>query len=472
MKSRVKRAFTGAKALDIRSPSRVMKTIGKNVGEGFTIGLESTIKPAVAVADSLVAAIKESFSLMSNYRVTQNDFTLSKAVTDANISVIDSIHSLRKEIVLFGNDSRLASFEYEVAIGSLRHASKEYVEEYRKGLLEISRLEENSTAADTKNKEVLDRQNAFKALSDTLLTEDEKRIDLLRTQLALIEAMATATEKSILTSRVLSNTSAVSAYSSIYNPNTETVGQTNLAKIQKSDVESELEYSRQMKILEALERTEAVQKSITDLEANQADKRRQIAMDELEANREIMNERVALTSEGYGMLGNISSALFGEQSKATRAVFAIQKANTLATILLNGKKAISEAWASAPFPQNMGAVATTTLKTASLAVSASGITGQAHAGLDYVPKEGTYLLDEGERVVKPYDNQRLTKFLNKAEGSGSVGATIVTNVNIASNGQTDIQSNDKIGKELGQAINAAIQKQLRVEQRQGGMLAR
>lgn len=37
---------------------------------------------------------------------------------------------------------------------------------------------------------------------------------------------------------------------------------------------------------------------------------------------------------------------------------------------------------------------------------AGGLMGQAHDGLDYVPRTGTYLLEKGERVVKKEDNQR------------------------------------------------------------------
>ena len=48
--------------------------------------------------------------------------------------------------------------------------------------------------------------------------------------------------------------------------------------------------------------------------------------------------------------------------------------------------------------------------TAQLAAMAStktaGVMGQAHDGLDYVPRTGTYLLEKGERVVKKEDNQR------------------------------------------------------------------
>lgn len=48
--------------------------------------------------------------------------------------------------------------------------------------------------------------------------------------------------------------------------------------------------------------------------------------------------------------------------------------------------------------------------------------GAAHGGLDYVPAETTYLLDRGERVVSPKQNEDLTNFLG---GNGGNGQTII-----------------------------------------------
>ena len=466
----IKNVFTRAKGFNIHSPSRQMKNIGKNVVEGFTIGIQESIPNAIAASEELVSGIKASFSIMKNYTVTQKDFNLADAVSESNKSVIGSIQNLRKEIVLFGNDSKLAAFEYEVAFGSLKNASKEYVDEYRKGLIEIARLEEQHN--DTAKKSL--QQQALKTLSDSLLTEDEKRIELLRTQLALIEAMADATEASAMANKLLNDGSVVTEYKALYKDDT-TAGQDNLAKIQQDNLDSELEYNRKLAILTALERTAEVQQTINDLEANQAAKRIEIAKDEVEAHKAMFQERLEFTGQGYAALGGLVKAFTGENSKASKAMFAIQKAHTLATILLKSKEALAQAWASAPFPNNLGAVAMAALKTGALQAAAGAISpslsGQAHNGLDYVPKEGTYLLDEGERVIKPTENKKLGNFLDKAEGKG-IAPNITTNVTIASDGKADISSNHAMGKELGNAINAAIQKTLIKELRQGGLLSK
>ena len=56
------------------------------------------------------------------------------------------------------------------------------------------------------------------------------------------------------------------------------------------------------------------------------------------------------------------------------------------------------------------------------AATGAGIAGVAHDGLGFVPREGTFLLDKGERVLSPNQNKDLTGFLN-----GGGGAPVIIN---------------------------------------------
>ena len=62
-----------------------------------------------------------------------------------------------------------------------------------------------------------------------------------------------------------------------------------------------------------------------------------------------------------------------------------------------------------------------------MAANLAGISGVAHAGIDSIPREGTYLLDGGERVIKPEQNKDLTKYLaNSSSGSSAkVSITVI-----------------------------------------------
>ncbi len=46
----------------------------------------------------------------------------------------------------------------------------------------------------------------------------------------------------------------------------------------------------------------------------------------------------------------------------------------------------------------------------------SALSGQAHAGIDNIPREGTWLLDGGERVLSPAQNKDLTGYLQRVNG--------------------------------------------------------
>lgn len=59
----------------------------------------------------------------------------------------------------------------------------------------------------------------------------------------------------------------------------------------------------------------------------------------------------------------------------------------------------------------------------SIALAAGSLGGAAHGGLTNVPKESTFLLDRGERVVSPEQNRDLTDYL---EGKGGNGMQHIT----------------------------------------------
>jgi len=68
----------------------------------------------------------------------------------------------------------------------------------------------------------------------------------------------------------------------------------------------------------------------------------------------------------------------------------------------------------------------------------AGIGGAAHGGMDYVPKEQTFLLNKGERVVSPQQNKDLTSYLSQ-QRSGGGGMMIEGGLTIQITG-TDLRS--------------------------------
>jgi len=119
----------------------------------------------------------------------------------------------------------------------------------------------------------------------------------------------------------------------------------------------------------------------------------------------------------------VITALLSKTASVTEASSAIS-ANLGRTF--SGQMASMSA---APFPINLTApavaaamtgVAASGTGTAMATGAAIGATAAAHGGLTNVPKEATYLLDRGERVLSPNQNQDLMDFITEGGGGQSV----------------------------------------------------
>ena len=97
-------------------------------------------------------------------------------------------------------------------------------------------------------------------------------------------------------------------------------------------------------------------------------------------------------------------------------------------------------------------------------IAAQTISGMAHSGIDSIPREGTWLLDKGKRVVDARTNADLKDFLQTSNKSGG-NITVNVPVNIGDSGLSDEE-----GKQLGKNIKEAIRLQIQHEQRPGGLL--
>ncbi|RMM02760.1 phage tail tape measure protein [Pseudomonas amygdali] len=109
------------------------------------------------------------------------------------------------------------------------------------------------------------------------------------------------------------------------------------------------------------------------------------------------------------------------------------------------------------------------------AVSASALAGMAHNGMDNIPKEGTWLLDGGERVLNPNQNRDLTKYLaDKSGGAGGGGSPISISVPVTVQGQPGMSDAEAAsqGRAIGESAAQQVRQVLQQEMRQGGLLWR
>ncbi|EPH0069703.1 tape measure protein [Acinetobacter baumannii] len=178
----------------------------------------------------------------------------------------------------------------------------------------------------------------------------------------------------------------------------------------------------------------------------------------LAAEKAYLLERAKLNSfygeQISGSMVDMLEAAGDKQSGIYKAMFAANKAFAIAQSLISIQQGIAQASAN-PFPYNLAAMASVAASTASIVGNIQSVAGIFHGGKDYVPKEATYLLDKGERVVSPRQNQDLTSFLasqremnqynainsNPTNGSATVLEPIV-NVYVMEGQTADVTRND------------------------------
>ena len=139
--------------------------------------------------------------------------------------------------------------------------------------------------------------------------------------------------------------------------------------------------------------------------------------DAAKRDREAEKLKLEFTDQLGSDLTNMASA-FGEKGKIIAKAAALPKA--IMSMWTGAAKALE-----LPFPANIAAAATVV---ATGMGYISGIQGAAHGGLSNVPKESTYILDKGERVLSPNQNKDLVDFM--ASGGSNDDKVHIENLNI------------------------------------------
>lgn len=178
----------------------------------------------------------------------------------------------------------------------------------------------------------------------------------------------------------------------------------------------------------------------------------------------------------FASLASITKDSLGEQSKAYRAMFAIEKGFAIARSIMAIQTALANASASGPFPANLGMMATVASQVASIVSNIKSVVmpvGQAHDGIMSVPKSGTWNLEKGERVLPRHTAKALDDKLDKI-GTGDRPVNVV--INNYSGEKTDVQQMPNgdmmvtIGKMISHTVDAKLNQRFIQARRQGGEL--
>ena len=152
------------------------------------------------------------------------------------------------------------------------------------------------------------------------------------------------------------------------------------------------------------------------------DKMRELDLlnEEAYQNAKLQLQMQSTASYMEGMFGGFAE-LVDENSKTYAVLFAAQRAFAVAQAMLNIPAAYSKAYDAVvgtpyigPYIAPVVGAAAAALQVAQAAkIKGVSLTGMAHDGIDNVPREGTWLLDKGERVLNARQNKDLTSYLNQ-----------------------------------------------------------
>lgn len=336
----------------IKEAGKKLFNIGRDFIQGFINGIKSVGSGVVSAASSMVgnaiAAVKKRQDSASPSKVTTKlgkDFSkgmengikkgakavkteAQKMAEQAIETVKTSVASLQKEIALFGNDSPLASFNYDVGVGKFAGVPDSLLDKNRELISQKMRLIE------------LDKQQAE---SVKLLAKARESI---QERFAKLKTDQEASGKAV--DGVMGELQA----------------ETAIGKIQA-------DYERRIEVIRKHEEL------TTGLIGSEEAKRVAIYESAQKAKELIQiqgNEKL------FGELSSITKTFFGEQSAAHRAMFAVEKYFALKRILVENKVALAKAWASAAFPYNLPAIATVAAQTGLLAAAVKGFKAGGYTG--------------------------------------------------------------------------------------------
>lgn len=191
----------------------------------------------------------------------------------------------------------------------------------------------------------------------------------------------------------------------------------------------------------------------------------------LNIERQNTQNQMQLMANGATDIGTMLEGVAGKGNKAAQAAFIVGKSISIANIIMKIQESLANAMAT-PWPASLANYAQVASLGASIISTARGtnIQGQAHSGIDSVPKlggkdESTWVLKAGERVLNNNNNRDLTQFLKQQDKqeNNSTGQTVINAPLIVQGGGqiTDEQFQSMLKKHSNNVMQAVRASQKR-----------
>lgn len=191
-------------------------------------------------------------------------------------------------------------------------------------------------------------------------------------------------------------------------------------------------------------------------------------------HQEQLNLWGSLVSQAQNTWSQVTQAVkdsTGEQSSAYKVAFLAQQSFAFASAIISAQLAAAQVAADASITFWGAKIAASKAMLAmgyanAGLIAAQTISGVFHGGTDYVPKESSYLLDKGERVLSPRQNQDLTNYLANSTSSGS-GANVTINNYGNDKVETSKDSDGNLLITIGKMIEGAVDRGIAKNLKQG-----
>lgn len=386
--------------------------------------------------------LRESFKLQEGFKHTKT----GKSTADIYKNQLDRLNN---QINAYTDITELQKIRRQLAEGELSKLS-----ETQKKTLETKAAE-------------LDRLNAqkeYKSILDSLRSPAEQQLDTYKEQLSIIDkANLSLKEREELLDK-MSKKSMESAPTFSYHNSYSGLG-SDLLNVAEDDKNLQDWHNQQLKLFDDL----LTEKKIKQQEY--ADAVVKIEKTMQEKQKDIQSAYTLATLGTFSSLTGSIADMFketaGESSAAYKVMFLASKAASIAQAIISTEVAANKAL-ELGYP--MGVIAAGTVRGLGYAsvgmIAAQTISGMAHSGIDNIPKEGTWLLDKGERVVDARTNADLKGFLQTSNKSGG-NITVNVPVNIGNSGLTE-----EDGRAIGGMVKQSVLSILDDQMRPGGKLNR
>lgn len=386
--------------------------------------------------------LRESFKL-------QEGFKHSKTIKSAAELYKSQLDKLNSQINAYTDITELQKIRRQLAEGELSKLT-----DIQKKALESKAIELDK----------LNAQKEYKSIIDSLRTPAEQQLDTYKQHLSIIEkANLSLKEREELLNR-MAKKAAESAPSFSYHNSYNGLG-SDLLNVAEDDKKLQDWHEQQLKLFDdLLKKKEIKQQEYADAIVK-IEKTMQKKQEEIQSAYKLAT--LGTFSSLTGSIADMFKETAGESSAAYKVMFLASKASAIAQATISTLVAANKA---RELGEPHGEIAANIVMGLGMAnvgmIAAQTISGMAHSGIDSIPKEGTWLLDKGERVVDARTNADLKDFLQTSNKSYS-NITVNVPVNIGDSGLSD-----EDGKQLGKNIEQAIRAQITKEQRPGGLLNR